>query len=829
MSTVLGVSTLEINQSSNTATFVKLGGDSLSAILISAECKKSGIYISANALLRIAPIQAILMEVASSARYIAMPLPNESPPVSHTTREETRSAPASPPFTTGTMTVNDLLTRLNVDDWTDLQLLLLRETAKTRHRNILTISQNYSGSYNLGNLGRAWRNTIMAEPIFQTLLREMGVAEQQLLPWDIVEVETDEEYKREAYMATHGCDSISRLKVIALGCSNVTPRREARSTMVIWRIHHAFIDGYSARILIEKVNCTLREGTKPVGGPCFRETLRSLRLLQEQKKASTKRFWEEKSREFPFAAGELLLSPQRTAKTETLHAQGSFTIQVPHERMAAATAETGLTTTVYFAAAWSLTLAKFMDLDQVCFGVVLSGRDLPIPGALDAVGPLINTLPLLVRVPAKGDMDMQIGEFLRQIQDGMLELSAMQHSPVPDELNMSFNTILATQVGCDSGEPLSIPVPLGQDRLDMQSGIPLNLVLEQQCLLRAFYSTESYSREDMVNVQRVLECTINRLLDGSQGSLVSTICERLPRSLEDEVRDWGNCESSESLDSSKDNDLVTLFENVVARHPSDAAIVWGKETISYRDLDLAACVVARSLGWVEPNEIICVYADQSVNWIIAIFGVLKAGAAYAPLDSSAPGPIRRANFERSGARAVVYPSQGILSQVLDPASAGQRQGTSHECLSLVVDELLSEERARLHCGNGILYPRRRIARPDDLAYVCFTSGSTGQPKAVQCTHKGLVAFQKDPTVRLGASRGAVVARLMSPVFDGSIHEVFSALTYGATLRLASPNTSEHPFSHLQDCDSAVMTPSIAKALNPDRYHRLKNVSREIGE
>ncbi|KAK8092855.1 nonribosomal peptide synthase GliP-like protein [Apiospora kogelbergensis] len=786
MSTVLGVSTLEIKQSSNNVTFVKLGGDSLSAILISAECEKSGIYISSNAFLRIAPIQSILMDVANSAQYIAMPLPKESPPVSHAITEETRGAPGSPPVTTGTMTVSDL-------------------------------------SYKVEDVGRAWRDTILAEPIFQTLLRDMGVLTQRLFPWDIIAVDTDDEYEREAYTAAHGCDSISRLTIIALGSSNVTPMDGARSTTVIWRIHHAFIDGYSARILIDKVSCTLREGTKPVGGPCFRETLRSLRLLQEQKKASTKRFWEEKSREFPFAVGELLLSPQRTAKTETSHAQGSFTIQVRDERMAAATAETGLTTTVYFAAAWSLTLAKFMDLDQVCFGVVLSGRDLPIPGAFGAVGPLINILPLLVRVPAKEDTDMHIGEFLRQVQDGMLGLSAMQHSPVPEELNMTFNTILATQVGCDNGEPLPIPVPLSQDRLDMQSGVPLSIMLEQQCLLKAFYSTDSYSPEDMGNVQLVFEYTINRLLDASQASSVSTICERLPRSLEDEIKYWGNCESSESLDSSKDDDLVTLFENVVARHPSDVAIAWGEETISYNDLDLAAGVVARRLGWVEPNEIICVYADQSVEWIIAIFGVLKAGAAYAPLDPSAPVPVRRANFERTGARAVVYPSQGILFQASDPANAGQRHNTPHGCLSLVVDELLLEERAHLHCGSGILHPRRRIARPDDLAYVCFTSGSTGQPKAVQCTHKGLVAFPKDPAVRLGASRGMVVARLMSPVFDGSIHEVFSALTYGATLRLASRNTSEHPFSHLQDCDSAVMTPSIANALQPDRYSRLKNV------
>lgn len=193
--------------------------------------------------------------------------------------------------------------------------------------------------------------------------------------------------------------------------------------------------------------------------------------------------------------------------------------------MTAATAQTGLTSTVYFAAAWSLTLAKFMDLDQVCFGLVLSGRDLPVPGAYNVIGPLINILPLLVRVPSKSEGDIDVQEFLRGIHDGMLELSDMQHSPVPESANMQFDTILATQFGYDGVGNLSPgPMPVDQNRLHMQSGIPLSLVLEQRCYLRALYSTEHCANEDMHNVQFVFQHTLDRLLsEGSRGRLVKAL------------------------------------------------------------------------------------------------------------------------------------------------------------------------------------------------------------------------------------------------------------------------------------------------------------------
>ncbi|KAF2647173.1 acetyl-CoA synthetase-like protein [Lophiostoma macrostomum CBS 122681] len=137
-------------------------------------------------------------------------------------------------------------------------------------------------------------------------------------------------------------------------------------------------------------------------------------------------------------------------------------------------------------------------------------------------------------------------------------------------------------------------------------------------------------------------------------------------------------------------------------------------------------------------------------------------------------------------------------------------------IHLSVEELLA---AMTPCSADVneIIP---VERPEAGAYLCFTSGSSGHLKGVLCTHGSLVAFRKDHEVRLNDSLGRRIAQYMSPGFDGSIHEIFSALSYGATLVLRAPS-QKNPFSHLGTADAAILTPSIAAMLDVNDYPRLR--------
>ncbi|KAH8195916.1 hypothetical protein TruAng_009929 [Truncatella angustata] len=847
VSTVLGVSTVEINNIADITTFIKLGGDSLAAILVAAECQKGGFMVPAGVFLRIATLREVITKAANLAQLVPKPtLPLQSPPSSFSTSsivltkavsEETDGEGLSSTYSritaTGqettnmpsfrcdqeTITAKSLLDRVNITEWTELQLLLLRETSSDQRLNILTVHESYGSCWDTRQVCNIWTSTILAEPVFQDLSHELDISPEQLMVREVIQVTTETEHQRELHNATNAHGPVCSLTLIHWPLSPPPHSKKLnRSIDVIWRIHHAFIDGYSARVLRGKIRRNLHAGAMSIAaGPSFKEAVRSLQDLREERRESTRRFWDSKREQFTGAVGELRISPQREAKTTDIPSQRSITIQFPENLMAEAVKRTGFTSTVYFAAAWALTLGKFMDADQVCFGLVFSGRDLPIPGAFDVVGPLITILPLFVSVTAEGKDEISVKTFLSRVHHDILELTNVQHSSASDSSDKTFSSIMATQFECDEGEAFREPVPADQNRPDMQSAIPMNLVIEENSRLRVFYSTAHYAEEDMINVGSILQNIMSHLLqDSDERLLVPTILDTsLPQEMEGKLRNWSNCGSIETYDYSKGDDLVTLFENVVARQSRDTAIYHGDTgKLSYQDLDQAAAVVAYELRWIQPNEIVCVYADRSVNWLIAIFGLLKAGGVYAPLDPSAPSAMRQANLLRSGARAVLFPSS---------SSKEQDDIESLPCRTMAIDDILAAEGNRMQSDGSKNYPRRRIARPDDLAYICFTSGSTGQPKGVKCTHKGLVAFQKDRIVRLGATRGVVIAQIMSPVFDGSIHEIFSALTHGAALRLASPTNQDDPFSHLKHSDSAILTPSIAKVLDPNTYPRLQTV------
>ncbi|KAK3299371.1 uncharacterized protein B0H64DRAFT_472513 [Chaetomium fimeti] len=314
--------------------------------------------------------------------------------------------------------------------------------------------------------------------------------------------------------------------------------------------------------------------------------------LREERREATRRFWESQRARFPDAANQLCLNLQRSTAQAS---QRSTAIPFPEARLAAAQARTGYMTIVYAAAAWALTLGTFMDADQVYFGMVLSGRDLPVPGALDVVGPLINMLPLSVQLPLlEGDRETSpssVGAFVGRIRDDILGLNEVSHSETTDGFDRQFASIMGTQFEVAKGAGQVESPPADSNCPDMQSGVPLSLIVQGHSGLQILYSTARYSEEDMNNLRSVFENAMDCLLQGDDDE----------RPLAPE---------------SKGDDLMTLFEGVVGRQPTAVAVTRSQgRDMTYDDFDRAAAAVARELSWIGANEPVCVYADWSVNWL----------------------------------------------------------------------------------------------------------------------------------------------------------------------------------------------------------------------
>ncbi|WP_406726990.1 amino acid adenylation domain-containing protein [Streptomyces sp. GD-15H] len=223
-------------------------------------------------------------------------------------------------------------------------------------------------------------------------------------------------------------------------------------------------------------------------------------------------------------------------------------------------------------------------------------------------------------------------------------------------------------------------------------------------------------------------------------------------------------------------DLAAMVAEQAARTPDGVALVRGGEELTYRDFDRRANRLAHHLRerGARPDEPVGVLLDRSFDLVVAIVGIVRAGAPYLPLDPEHPAARTTEVLGAAGARLVVTGAAG--------AAAARAAG----CEAVLPDA---------HAASAAGAPdtwERPAAEPDQLAYVFFTSGSTGRPKGVMVTHRAAhnqIRWQID---RFGLGPGETVLLKTNVTFDDSVVEVFAALAGGARLVLAEPGGHRDP-------------------------------------
>ncbi|WP_254399721.1 amino acid adenylation domain-containing protein [Streptomyces sp. AC602_WCS936] len=218
-----------------------------------------------------------------------------------------------------------------------------------------------------------------------------------------------------------------------------------------------------------------------------------------------------------------------------------------------------------------------------------------------------------------------------------------------------------------------------------------------------------------------------------------------------------------------DRRVHELFEERVRRHPDAVAAVRRDRRWTYRELDVRANRLARALlvRGLRPEDTVAVVTGRDLNWTAAVLAVLKAGGAYLPVDPHYPPGRMTAMLTRADC-ALVLTEPGSSAH-LDRALASL-PGTR----KLLVPELTERPADGTRLGLDI--------PADRLAYVFFTSGSTGEPKGAMCEHAGLLNHLHAKIEDLGIGEGTVVAQTASQCFDISLWQLLAGLlTGGRTL------------------------------------------------
>ncbi len=217
--------------------------------------------------------------------------------------------------------------------------------------------------------------------------------------------------------------------------------------------------------------------------------------------------------------------------------------------------------------------------------------------------------------------------------------------------------------------------------------------------------------------------------------------------------------------------LHQVFEAQVAQTPAAAALRFRDKTLTYTDLNLRTGALAAHLSALgaEPGSLVAVCMDRSVEMVVALYAILKAGCAYVPIDPEYPA--ERMGFMLEDLEGPIVLTQRHL--------ADRFVGTTARVIT--IDEALPETRTQL--GSKDPLP---MVSPDDLAYVIYTSGSTGRPKGAMITHEAIANRIYWMQEYFGLTPEDKVLQKTPFSFDVSVWEFFWPLLFGAELVIAEP-------------------------------------------
>jgi len=461
------------------------------------------------------------------------------------------------------------------------------------------------------------------------------------------------------------------------------------------------------------------------------------------------------------------------------------------DRLAGLGATRGASLYVVLLAAFQVLLGRLSGQDDLIVGSPVAGRDRA--NLTDVVGYFANPLP--IRADLSGDPTFE--EFLararRVVFDG-LEHQDLPFAEMVDRFGSArdpgrsplFQVMFAFQkaqrldaegltpfVLRESGPTMDLgEFPLESVSIDLrisQFDLTLSVAESEGGLSAAMeYNTDLY---DAPTVDRMLGrfATLLRAIVASPGLAIS----RLSILPDDERRlvldDWNATDAPAPAGVT----IHRLFEDQAARDPGALAVACGPAVLTYGELNGRANRLAhhlRSIG-IGPGSRVGVGLDRSTDLVVGLLGVLKAGAAYVPLDPEYP-PERLAYFvEDAGIAAIV-----THTRVLDRMPSG-------------VARMIPVDRDPI--AEGPDSDPAEVASPDELAYVIYTSGSTGAPKGVAVSHRNLV---HSTHARALTYREPVGAFLMASsfAFDSSVAGLFGTLCRGGMLVLPPAGSHADP-------------------------------------
>lgn len=567
--------------------------------------------------------------------------------------------------------------------------------------------------------------------------------------------------------------------------------RAGRPFRLLIVVHHVVADLRTLELISHEL------GARCVGGPTAlaafsyaEHVAAEQRFLQSPRRAELIAAWRDELRDVPMIHELPMQGPRpsvstfRGASCERVLADGLVS------QLRAAAGGCGTTPFVVCLAAFAAVLWRHSGQAEVVIGTPAAGRS---SAAQQTLGFFSNALPIRVMCGA----ELSFRELVLQLRATVARAIDRQELPfpvlvrelaVPRDASRTplFQTFFVWGEPSAAGDAWSHFEPLDI----MQRGAPFDLTLTvmmvgAQLRARLQFNVDLFSPE---YATRLLDHFANVLEAAVRAP--RTQLALLPLMADEEVQAITVARNQTLTEYEAEQPVHRLFERQVLAAPSATAIVFEDERVSYAELEQRASAIAQQLSdaGLPPGAAVALCLSRGPTLVAAILGVWKLGACYVPLDISHPPARVREILADSGAQAVL----------VDVATEGQ-------CAWPVP----WFQPARAATG------WRAFASVDraELAYIMYTSGTTGTPKGVEVLHRGVVNCVEHFRKALALSRADVWLALTTVSFDISVLELFAPLLAGATVHLADDRARYEParlISLMRDSNATVMQATPAQ-------------------
>ncbi|KAI1112052.1 non-ribosomal peptide synthetase module [Nemania sp. NC0429] len=785
--------------------FFDLGGDSLKAAELIDNAEERGLIFTIRDLFMNPSLESLASCISSDSSVGTEYDDDDSENYEASTQEEVPQKTLQALSTRYNLNVCDIE---SVYPCSPIQTSLIVDIDGRANQYMKQLVFRLADDVHLEHFKAAWDETVRANPVLRTricrlenTLGNVQVVVRDGLTWHTAHAKPLTQFLEADANTALGVDGgpAFRYAIVASADHDGDIRR-----YFIWTVHHALCDGASIEMILAEAAARFR-GKPVLPRQPFESFIRSAALTPDP--AQERVFWRETlSRTSPTPYPRVRQSSafradpsSRLSQTLTLdgHPPG------------------GVTRALLLRATWAVLMAHYNGTEEVCFGVINSGRTAAVPGVSTMSGPTVNLVPITLHI----DGQETVASFLSRVRTQAAEMIPFEHSGIANirkyvadspATALDFQTLMVVHPATFSKAIAPALDDLGLQYLgDMgkseQHPYPLiiSLTLASNTVdLSLQYDSQVIETQQAQRVIFHFQTVLDQLSKASEDALMRSITLLSDNDIA-QIAEWNR------YTPPAENTCVDwLFQAQVAKQPNATAVCSLEKSLTYHEVDEKSSSLALQLvrdQGVHPGDFVAVCFGKSIWTVVAILAVFKAGGTYVPIDPAHP--------------------MGRIREIVDTAcikvALASQDGAS--VLNTICPRIIIVGPSLRSCPTEGFHSR---SNPQNLAYLLFTSGSTGKPKGILISHSAICTSIKYHGKAFGAGPHWRTFQFCAHTFDISIGEFLTTLAYGGCICVPTDHDRLNNLAGsitALNANTLLVVPTVAKLLHPSDVPTLKTL------